>query len=106
MANSLSDQPRCFAKLLSIIAVLGHRQRNAMGGEEQCCLFASLGRNLRERIPRPLDHRLDKTWMIEKDPQLIDLRRAFADDFLRGGDVLAILSATGIAAERRGEKRD
>src|SRR5262245_18900147 len=42
--------------------------------------------------------------MIEKGPQLIDHRSTIADGLLRRGNVLAILAAARIAAERGGEK--
>ena len=63
-------------------------------------IITALGGHLDERVARPLDHRLDEARMIEKDPQLIDLRRHGSHFGLGRGNVLAILAATGIAAER------
>ena len=106
LAKCLGNQPRGFAELGFVLAVLGHGQRDAVGGEEQVRDFAAAGRNLGERVSGALDHGFDKAWVVEKRAQLIDRWGIVADGLLSGGDVLAILPATGIAAEGGGEKSD
>src|SRR6478609_1733159 len=66
----------------------------------------SLGRNLLQRVARPLDHGFDKARMIEERSQFVNLRRALTGEVLSRGDVLAILTTARVAAECGGEKGD
>ena len=68
-------------------------------------LLASLGGNLFERRPRSLDHRLDEARVIEEHAQLVDLRaRVGPTSAWAASNVLAVLPAAGVGAERAGDK--
>ena len=104
-ADAFAHQPARFAELRFVAAAVGHRLRNAVGGEHEQRFVAALGRNLGQRVARPLDHRLDEAGMIEEHAELVDLRRRRADLLLGAGDVFAILPAAGIRTERAGDER-
>jgi hypothetical protein len=75
-----------------------------MGRKDESGSHSSLRRQARHRFARSVDPTLDKTGMVEIDPQLIDSWSFFADLALRLLDILQILPATGIRAVGRREK--
>ena len=65
----------------------------------------ALGRNLGQCRGDPIGRRLDEAGMVVEQPELVDLRRGGADLLPGVLDVLKILPAARIRAERRGDKR-
>ena len=91
--ETLRHQPRRFAELLLVVAVLRHAQRNDMRREDERRRGSPLGGQLLKRFLRALDHRLDEAGVVVEHAELLDLRRSFAHFGLSGGEILAILPA-------------
>ena len=66
----------------------------------------SFAGKLGQRGPQAIDVRLDQPGMVVEQAQLQHLRSVGADLLLRVEDVLAVLPAAGVRAERRREERE
>ena len=101
-ADGLRDEPCRLGELGLVGAVLGHRNRDRVRGERE----VRTGGNLRERIAHTVDVRLDESRVVEEHPHARHLRRIVADGRLRVVEILAVLAAAGVRAERGGEHRE
>ena len=93
-----------FFKLLHVAGGGCHRHRNAVSSKEQARTGTAFGRNLRKRFAGMRGERFNESGVVVEGANLIDLRRAFANHALRGGNVFAVLPAAGVGAIRRREK--
>ena len=100
----VNHEPTCLAQLPLIRRSLGHRDGNAVRGEEEQRPIAPLGRHFVPSRGDAIGRRLDEARMIVEQPQFVDLRRGGADRLPGELDVVEILPAAGIGAERRGDK--
>ena len=105
-ADGLGDEARRLGELVGVAAALGHRGRDAVRGEDDRRRRAALLRDLRERGAHAVGVRLDEARVVVERAQLQHLGRARADRGLRAVDVLAVLAAARVRAERRGEERE
>ena len=98
---------RRLGELVGVAAALGHRDRDAVRGEDEprarrgappgCCASASRTRSAFAST---------KPGVVVERAQLQHLGRAGADRLLRAVDVLAVLPAARVRAEGRGEERE
>ncbi len=91
------------AKLLLVIAVLRHRQRNAMRRKQDVEPVATRRWKTIQRVTDPRRRRFYKTRMVIEHSQLVDLRRPGTHLNTSCLDILQVLSATGVRAIRRGD---
>src|SRR5215471_1429319 len=105
------DAERCrressdFFELLHVVAGVGHRHGNAVRDIDDLDVLARVSGKLGKSFAQAVFSCLKKSWVIEEDAELIDLRCAFAYFRLRACDVFAVLTTSGIRTVGRSHKR-
>ncbi len=105
-AGTGGDEPRRLGELVGVAALLRHGDRDAVRCEDERRSRPSLGRDPGKRVPDARDVRLDEAGVVVERAQLEDLRCVRPDGGLRVVEVLAVLPAARVRAERRGEERE
>src|SRR5580704_1846112 len=103
-SQTFRNQPAGFVELLLVVARLGHRDGNAVGGKDDMRIQAVTRRHLIEGGAHSIHFGFNKRRMVVKRPQFLDLRRAFTGLGPRPLDVFQVLPAAGIGTEYRGDE--
>ena len=100
-AHGFRHQAAGLGELLLVVAIPGHRVRDAVRGERQVGRRAvRLGEAIDPLADLPRG-RPDEVRVVVEDPHLVDPGGTGADDLLGLGDVLAVLPAARIGRIRR-----
>ncbi len=106
LSRSVTNQTACFTQLLFVSGIVRHRFGNAVGSKENLARCAGILRYLLESFQQTILLSCDEAWVVEAHPNFFNQRRGVTYLGHRSGDILAILSATAVAAEHRGKERD
>src|SRR5580698_5284979 len=90
------DEISDFFELANVVAAVRHGLRNAVGGVDDLRGLPKVFRQFAKRISDSIFVGFDESRMVEKNAQLVDCGCARANYILRLGDVLAVLSASGV----------
>ena len=104
-ARAFADEPGGFSELRFVRASPGHGHGNAVGGVDQVRRGATVLRQAVQGGANARRHRFDESRMMEKGPDLVDLRGAAA--CLPPGilDVFQVLPAVGPGTVGGGDER-
>ena len=106
VTDGLADQSGGFSELQFVARIVGHRLGDAVCREQDRGCSAQMGIEFGQCTAQAVGLGLDELGMVEPHAGLFDHRCIGAGLDHGSGDVFAVLAATAVAAEHRGEEGD